>query len=610
MVFQAGKPAMVWGQDDPGQKVEVSLGGKTARTKTDSHGHWKVQLSVPPAGGPYEMTITGSSSRHIQDILVGEVWLGSGQSNMQFRLDQDRDAKVELSRCSDPQLRLFLQKLVMSPEPLAEPQGEWKVCSPEAAKSFSAVSYYFGKDLRKDLKVPVGMIASSWGGSYVESWMPEKVLRRSPFHKVWERWNTLTTAEKKAWQKGRFPVDLAVRNLRLIPQDPAQAPLTLQASGTASMAISQLGPGQWASSVKEDSLLKLKIESGAPHMTGTFLNDAWGFMTTGLARNGTPKDLSSYRSVEFEARGSGLYILFLSQPSIADWDNYRTPRSFRVDRSWKHHRIEFSSLKQSGWGKQVPFTPEAVSYLSFGVDPQPLIDIPSALYNAMIHPFTAFPIRGFLWYQGEANAIYPDEYQGLLAAMVDGWRKAWKDPSMPFLIAQLPNYIPGEGQGIGHWGDIREAQRRVGEKAHNGIAVLLDLGEHHDIHPKDKADVGFRLAQIALGNAYGKKNVRLCPLFEKAEWEDGKVRVRFKQTGNGLESRGSDLKGFEVAGADGVFHPAQGKVEKDSVMVWSDQVTHPQAVRYAWADDPVFNLYGKNGMPASPFKASRDGQKE
>jgi hypothetical protein len=336
-------------------------------------------------------------------------------------------------------------------------------------------------------------------------------------------------------------------------------------------------------------------------MTGTFLSDAWGFMTTGFAPNGFPKDLSSYEGIEFEARGSGNYILFLAQPSITDWDNYRTPKSFPVDRTWKRHRILFSALKQSGWGKPKPFSPDALTHLSFGVDPRPLIAIPSALYNAMIHPFTPFPLQGFLWYQGESNATHPDEYQGLLSAMIESWRKDWADPSMPFLIAQLPNYVPGEGQGAGQWPKVRDTQRIVGEKAPNGMAVLLDLGEHHDIHPTNKSDVGYRLAQVALGNTYGKKNARLCPLFEKAQWEGDKVRVRFEQAGDGLEAKGGDLKGFELAGADGVFYPAQGKIEKDSVWVWCDKVPKPQAARYAWADDPLFNLYGKNGLPASPF---------
>lgn len=606
MVFQAGKPAVVWGQDNPGQKVELTLADKSLSVKADPKGSWKANLPIPPAGGPYKMTVIGSSTKRIQDILVGEVWLGSGQSNMQFRLDQSKNAASDIAAASDPQLRLFLQKLVMSPKPLDEPQGEWKVCSPETAKDFSAVVYFFGKNIRKELKVPVGLIASSWGGSYVESWTPEKTLKSPAFKKVWERWDKISTTEKNSWQRGHFPVDLAVRNLRFIPKDPAQAPLTLQALETSSIGISQLGPGKWGSSVKEDSELTLRIESGAPRMTGSFLNDAWGFMTTGLGPNGAPKDLSPYQAIDFEARGSGNYILFLAQPSIVDWDNYRTPHSFPVDRTWSHHRVEFSDLKQSGWGKPKPFSPESVTHLSFGVDPRPLIDIPSALYNAMIHPFTPYPIQGFLWYQGEANAIYPEEYRDLLGTMIESWRKAWKDPSMTFLIAQLPNFLPGEGQGTGHWAEIREAQRQVAEKPHNGMAVLLDLGDRNDIHPKDKADVGYRLAQVALGMAYGKTNVPLSPLFDHVEWEGNKVRVHFKQTGDSLETTDGDLKGFEIADADGVFKPAHGKMDKDSVWVSSVEVPHPQAVRYAWADDPVFDLYGKNRLPTSPFEAKKE----
>lgn len=603
MVFQSGKPAVAWGKDKPGEKIELSMGGKSTTVKADARGRWKTSLPPFSPGGPYELTITGSTSVTVHDVLVGEVWLASGQSNMAFRMDQLRGPEVAIAEAHDLQIRLFLQAPFIAPNPLDRPRGQWEVCSPESARSFSAVAYYFGRNLRQKLREPVGLIAASYGGSYAESWTPEKVLKSSPaFKPIWERWNKVPAAERTGWFTGHFPVDLAVRNLHFIPRDPSQIPLAVRAAGVSSPATDINEPGIWGWSVQQGSGLYVTVSDNTPRMRGNFLRDAWGFMTTHLGLKGKTLDLSPYEAVEFDAKGDGNYILFLSQPTITDWDNYRTPDPFLVSTKWKHYRIAFPSLKQSGWGKSHSFTPEAVSNISFGVDPKSLIAIPSVFYNGMISPFTAFPIKGVIWYQGESNTIHADEYAKLLESMIEGWRKAWGDPQLSFVLAQLPNFIPGPGAG--QWGELRDEQRRVAEFPNNAMAVLIDLGEPHDIHPKDKADVGARLAQAALASAYGQKDAPLSPIFESVDAEGNKVRIHFKNVEGGLEAKGGDLKGFELAGADGKFVPAQGRIEKEMVVVWSDQVAEPKAVRYAWADDPVFNLYGKNGLPASPFQST------
>jgi hypothetical protein len=358
-------------------------------------------------------------------------------------------------------------------------------------------------------------------------------------------------------------------------------------------------------SVKDGSSLSVSLTPEGPHMVGSFLTDAWGFMTTALGPKGQPANLSAYASVEFEAKGDGKYILFLSQPTVVDWDNFRTPDPFPISKQWKKITLPFSGLKQSGWGKPQTFTPQSLLNLSFGVDPKPLIDVPCALYNGMIHPLTPFPVKGVIWYQGEANSIRAGEYAKLLGSMIEGWRQAWKNLEMPFLLAQLPNYVPTAGQGVSQWGELRDQQRQVAEAAHCGMAVLIDLGDSHNIHPTDKADVGYRLEQEALIMPYGVKKVRLSPKFDQAQVEGSKIRVFYKNVEEGLRSIGGDLMGFEVAGEDGAFVSAQAKIEKGSVVVWNDRVPHPLAVRYAWEDDPACNLYGTNGLPASPFMADQ-----
>ena len=450
------------------------------------------------------MVIEGSSSVTISDVLVGEVWLGSGQSNMEFRLDQSKDGDKAIAESADPRkCGSFFKNPSCPRNPLEEPQGEWKVCGPGTAGPFSAVAYYFGKTLRESLKVPVGLIAASWGGSYAESWTPEQELRADPALKpVWKRWDALSASDRNQWQKGRFGVDLSVRNLKFVSKDPNQKPLSLQAKDVSLTAGVTLKPGTWGFSVKDGSSLSVKLSPEGPRMTGSFLTDAWGFMTTSLAFQGKAGDLSAYDAIEFDGKGDGKYILFLSQPTVTDWDNYRTPESFPVSKAWKHYRIDFSDLKQSGWGKAQPFTADALTHLSFGVDPKPLIEIPCALYNGMIHPYTPFPIQGVIWYQGEANTVHVGEYRDLLNSMVEGWRRAWGREDMPFILAQLPNYNPTSWQGPGEWSELREQQRLMAGEPHNGMAVLLDLGDKTDIHPKNKKEVGFRLAQCALADTY------------------------------------------------------------------------------------------------------------
>jgi sialate O-acetylesterase len=603
MVFQSEKPEVVWGKDNPGETVTLSMAGKSSEAKSDNRGNWKANLPVLPSGGPYELTISGSTAVTIRDVLVGEVWLGSGQSNMEFHMDQLRDPEATIAQAKDPQIRLFLQKPVMSAKPLDQPEGEWKVCSPASVRNFSAVAYYFGKNLRRKLKVPVGLIDSSWGGTFAESWTPETVLKSDPALKPsQERWNKIPFTARKGWLKGCFPVDFAVRNIRWIPKDASQPTLAVYARGVSTAPADAQKTGIWGTSVKDGSFISNTVSAGVARMAGSFLTDAWGFMTTPLGPGGKPLDLSAYGAVEFDAKGDGKYILFLSQPTITDWDNYCSPHSFLVSREWKHYRIPFSSLKQAGWGKPQPFTPETVSNLSFGVIPKPLIEIPAVLYNGMINPFTPFPIKGAIWYQGETNTVHAPEYSRLLEDMIEGWRKAWQEPEMPFILAQLPNFNAGPGGS--QWAELRDQQRQVAELPNNSMAVLIDLGESNDIHPKNKADVGFRMAQAAQSIAYGQKDALLSPIVEKMEIEGNELRIHFKNAEEGLEAKGGDLKGFEVSGSDGKFVPAQGKIEKDTVLIWSAEVPEPKAVRYAWADDPVFNLYGKNKLPASPFKST------
>jgi sialate O-acetylesterase len=608
MVLQQGTAA-VWGQDKPKQKVTVSINGMSASSRTDARGRWKVLLDHLQAGGPFEMTIHGSQTVVVHDVLVGEVWLGSGQSNMEFTMKESNDASKMIPAAKDDQLRLFLQARAMGLSPKSEPSGQWVVCSPENVVKFSAVAYHFGRELRLGLKVPVGVISASWGGSYIESWMPEKALATLPETKgLLKAWKSTTPAQRAVWAKGVKP-ELEMSEVRFVPKDPKQKPLTVLLSKNGMDGPGVVG-GEWVGEAKEGSQAVYENPDilGPKNATvgkfsGQFEGGAWGSVYTKLRSDDKAMDLSSFKSVEFSAKGSGEFFIYLPQPSIQDscfWSSH----SFKVTKTWKTYRIDFDKLKQDHWGKPTPFTQNAIKRFAFGVVLPSLSNIPDVLYNGMIAPATPYRIRGVIWYQGEANEWAAKSYRRLLSTMITAWRKAWDEGDFPFLICQLPEFKSHEKEpSDGNWATIREGQTIATQLPNVEMAVLLGLGEANDIHPKNKTDVGKRLGRVALHTVYGEAVEWTGPRYESMTVEGSKIRVKFRYAEKGLKTSSGRVRGFAEASADGKFQWATAKIEGSSVLVWNDQVTKPVAVRYAWADNPDANLTGKNGLPAAPFRS-------
>jgi sialate O-acetylesterase len=607
MVIQSGT-ASLWGGDQVGQKVVVTFLDRKYYGKADAQGRWEVLLTDLEAGGPYDMKIQGSESVVLHDVLVGEVWFGSGQSNMEMTVKETRDAKKAIAGAKDLQLRLFHQERVMGLSPLQEPKGQWVVCSPEKVKNFSAVAYYYGRELRKDLKVPVGLIAASWGGSYIESWIPEEELMKlKETQGLVTAWKQQSAAGRKVWSSGLHP-ELQLSEVRFIPKNPKQEPLTILLAPVGNNGERAIG-GTWVGEAKEGShieftVLEEKSTQGGPigRLTGHMEGGTWGFVSTKFKRNGTTVDLSAYKALEFFAKGNGEFFIFLPQPSIKD-SCYWSSNSFKVTRQWKSYRINFDHLKHDSWGKPTPFTQTAVQRLAFGAVSPALSNIPDVLYNGMVAPATKARIRGVLWYQGEANEWDAKNYHKLLPVMIASWRKAWRNDNLAFLVCQLPDFRTKAKEPVEeNWPLIREAQSLVTKTHDVEMAVLLGVGDANDIHPKNKTEVGKRLEKIALHMIYGKNVEWTGPRFESMVLEGSKARIQFKYAEKGLKTFGGDLKGFEVAGKDGKYYWAKAKIEGYSVVVWCEDVLAPKAVRYAWADNPDANLAGKNGLPAAPFR--------
>ncbi len=426
MVIQRDLPVKIWGWADPLEKVAVTLGDRQATTVADALGRWIVVLAPVEGTGPLEMVVTGANTVKVSDILVGEVWVCSGQSNMQWPVRASNNAEEEIAAAKYPQIRLFTVARNVAKERVDDCQGQWQLCSPETVPNFSAVGYFFGRALHEKLGAPIGLINSSWGGTIAEAWTSAEGLVKEPDF-----------------------VPILQRGATFNPKNPNQA---------------------------------------------------------------------------------------------------------------------------------------------------------SVLFNGMINPLIPLAIRGAIWYQGESNCGRAAQYQKLFPAMIRNWRTEWGEGDFPFLFVQLAPYRYGKADPR-NCAELREAQRLTLQAVPNtGMAVTTDIGNVKDIHPRNKQEVGRRLALWALAKTYGQDLVYSGPLYKEMKIEDGKIRVFFDHVGGGLVAKGGPLTHFEIAGADGKFVPAEAIIDANSVVVWNKEVPKPVAVRFGWRDDAEPNLFNTEGLPASPFR--------
>ncbi|RME93555.1 MAG: sialate O-acetylesterase [Verrucomicrobia bacterium] len=464
MVLQRGKPLPVWGWADPGEEVSVTFRGYSVQTRAND-GRWMLWLPPQEAGGPETLTVRGKNEIVLRDVLVGEVWICSGQSNMEFPLNRASDSAPDIADSANPNLRLFTVPKRKELEPIEDIQASWVVSGPDTTPNFSAVGYYFGRALQKALGVPVGLIHTSWGGSPAEVWMSRDVLESNEEY----RHDILETYEQA---RARYEEALA----------------------------------QWEAARKQAQ------QAGKPF-------------------------------------------------------NQRRPRA-----PWR----------------------------------------PTELYNGMIAPLIPFAIQGAIWYQGESNAGRAWQYRRLFADMIRNWRRDFGQGNFPFLAVQLAPWDKNRHRSLeeitaepteSDWAELREAQNYVAQTEPNvGIAVITDLGEKDDIHPKRKKPVGERLALAARVIAYGEKIDGLSPTYRSVRFEDGRAIISFDHVHGPLQYRGDQPTGFAIAGPDRKFVWAKARLVGDKVEVWSDAVPNPVAVRFGWADYPVVNLYSASGLPVSPFR--------
>ena len=620
MVLQQGVKLRIWGNANAGERVTVTFDKKSADAVADAQGRWQVWLDPLKAGGPLELTVKGTNVLTIKNVLVGEVWLCSGQSNMEWPLINTVDGAQTVAQANHPEMRLFTVVHTTSAQPQTDLQGRWVVTTPDEAAHFSAVGYFFGRELQQRLKVPVGLIDSSWGGTPAEAWTSHDALVSAPELKpILEKYerslNSLPeTKEAYAralaqWEEKNLYIDAGNKGEGLGYADPATStaewskmdlPQQFESAGLLidgaiwfRRAVDL--PASWAG---KDLVLNLtpvddhdvtyfngsKVGSMGRETPNSYMVPRKYVVPGSLVRAG--RNVIAVRVFDWAGEGGfspgGAMTIGPGGAAESELISLRGKWDYKVELAFEP--------KHPDWGTR----PEAV-----GVNNQ---NNPSVLYNAMIAPLVPFAIRGAIWYQGESNAGRAYQYRTLFPVMIRDWRSAWGH-QFPFYFVQLTNWRARKPEpSDSDWAELREAQMMTLREPQTGMAVIIDIGDEVDLHPPNKLDVGRRLATWALASTYGQKVVPSGPLYERYTIEGNKVRVSFKH-GAGLKTMdGGPVKGFAIAGEDRRFVWADARIDGDTVVISSPAVPKPVAVRYGWADNPIANLYNNAGLPASPFR--------
>lgn len=540
--------------------------------------------------------------------MVGEVWVCSGQSNMEWSVAQSRNGKDEAAAANHPVIRLFMVPNTVSVHPRIDTEGAWAQCTPQSVAGFSAVGYFFAREIQKTLNVPIGLISADWGGTLAEAWMSQKAL--APFSEYTETLAFLDTIRKDPAAR-----DTIVRKGR--------------EDWWAAIDKASKAPAEWAAPGFNDSSWKLIPVPGAWGVDGLGTFDGILFVR---------------KSFELEPQRAGADALLELGP-IDDFDDvylngqkvgathddgqWNTPRAYNVPigtlkpgRNTIAVRVldtagpgglngkpEQLVLKATAGAWSLPLAGEWKYQRGAALSELPAIpqsvtvhqNTPTCLYSGMISPIKHYTIRGALWYQGESNRGRAAQYRTLFPALIKDWRETWGIGDFPFYFVQIAPFR--YGNDTGQTAEVREAQMLTLKVPNTGMAVTMDIGNPTDIHPDNKQDVGKRLALWALAQTYGKTGFEYSgPLYKAMSVEGDKIRLRFDHPGAGLSAKDGSLKAFLVAGADKQFHKASATIEGDSVVVSSPKVSRPVAVRYSWGDADVGTLFNKDGLPASSFR--------
>lgn len=609
VILQRDTAASIWGWADDGGSVKVYLDGELAGDTEAVDGRWQVRIEPVGAGGPHELTVEGENSVTVRDLYFGDVWVASGQSNMELPMERVKEKYPEEIIAADyPRIRMFtVPRKYEFKRPLEDLDGgSWVPSTPSTVLDFSAVAYFFANEIHNHLRVPVGIISSSYGGSPAEGWMSEEALEQFPHYReiarrfgddnYLQRLKAADKAAADAWYGKIDEADKGLHGAKLW-----SAP-DLDDSAWAEMSV----PGFWSDTDP-----------------GPINGVVWFRRTFELPRSaeGMPAKLMLGRIVDADTTyingtkvGTTTYQYPPRRYDIAEGilragENTITVRvvnsagdgGFVDDKPYELYADDTTVDLTGTWRYKVGAVAEPLVPPQFLDYKQPL-----GFYNAMLAPLENMTIKGVIWYQGESNVERADEYRRLFPAMIRDWRKHWGQGDFPFIFVQLANFLePVDRPSESAWAELRGAQLSTLAEPNTAMAVAIDVGEWNDIHPLNKKAVGHRLALAARNIAYGESDlVSSGPLFRSLTARDDKLTLAFDHPGCGLIARGGRLQGFAISEGDDAYVWADAVIDGDKVTVWNDSVTHPVSVRYAWADNPVnANLYNCDGLPASPFQA-------
>ena len=604
MVLQREAPITIYGWADKGQNVTVTFAGKKLQSAVNEKGEWSVTFPAMQAGGPYEITLAEQNTITLKDVYMGDVWFCSGQSNMGWKLENSVNGKQELENANYEKIKLFQAPRIMAGLPQDDlEKGSWETCSPESGEGFSAVAYFFGRELYNKYQVPIGLINSSWGGTNIEAWLSADVMgkhtdaakvistmKELDFTKVMKQYKV----DYEGWKDKAEELDMGMKE-KWFGKD----------YNTSKWKKVEL-PVYWSKAkiLPNDGIIWVTRE-----ITLTEKDLAGGDLKLGIGRtdnenityvNGrkvgeaTNKDIENIYKVSKDAFVAGKNIITIRVKNIGDVGGFRSAADAMFLQTADGRKSLAGTWRYEAGTKDIEPVP---------VRQHPTI-YPTSLYNGMVSPFLRTKLRGIIWYQGEANSKNADEYANLFKAMITDWRQKWGE-DYPFIFAQLPNLAEQKGR----WINLRESQTKALELKNVGMATLIDVGEDDNIHPINKQEPGRRMALIAESIAYHENSMASsAPFYKSFENNGNAITVNF-YLANELKVNGADqaISGFEIAGSDKLFYPAAAQLQKDNtIKVWSDKVKKPVAVRYLWADAPgKVMLYNQHGLATPPFRTDK-----
>lgn len=627
MMLQAGGKVPIWGMADPFERIDVQFGEHHRTVYAGKDGYWSVELRNLKSGEADTLIIKGKTTKEFKNVLVGEVWLASGQSNMEWQWNYfAANKKPEIGATDFPEIRFFQVEKKASGEPVPDVQGKWVVCKEDTVKGFSLVGFHFARALHLKLKTPVGVIGSYWGGTPAEAWtrmsalesMPEtkpmadhyKAVAANPgeaqaeYERKLEEWNKkvrIIDSGNQGVGKGYASLnfdDFTWPSVKLPGEWEKSGKKDLDIDGAVWLRKQVTIPAEWADRELILSLGPIDdtdvtyfngVEIG---VTGTDVPNSWQqprvyTVPASLVKAG--KAVIAIRVMDTGGSGGP----YQGPMTLASEGSGNGP--IKLDSEWKY-------LVEAGRPTLTSSVLAAQPQQPYG--PNSAVS-PTNLYNGMIHPLVPFAIKGAIWYQGESNAGRAYQYRALFSGMIKDWRMAWGRGDFPFHFVQLANFMARKDEpGESEWAELREAQSMALRLKNTGMALAIDIGEAGDIHPVNKIAVGERLARWALAKDYGQTDVVASgPLYKSMQIQGDRIAITFDYADMGLATlSGQAIKGFAIAGEDRKFVWAQAKVVGNQVIVWAPSVKSPVAVRYGWADNPMVNLINKAGLPTSPFR--------